>query len=216
MKTFKKEGLCVTTEGYYYSKWNTEQEKYIGQKLSLKDIETHLFTNTFFEENVRLKHLLTPLMESNVFSTIFKRVRWDQFIEEINTLEWKEWIGDDVSKSPTNSDIEYLELYEYLEIDGEDNTIDNLFGMVSFHGIGYQSTEESISYSLSATPITDYMNTPIKLGKITAIMGTEKLFKDLSMNVTLGTIIFSILFDMSFFGLGEKRDNFLKGKQYST
>lgn len=225
MKKFKQEGLYILPEGYFISSWCVDKQKYISKKLKLNEIETHLNTVVYLGKNVRLKHLLAPLLSSKIFSIIYKRDFWDEMVYELNSHPWKEWIGDTLTKKD-GDDIEYLEVYSHIEYSEKENKIYQIPSRLYFHGIAYAYTTkkkaklthskvgDKISFSLSANPIYNYMNTPLRIGKYSLDKTTKEykiahLIKEIKMNISLGTLIYSILWDMSFYGAGESREKFV-------
>lgn len=227
---FEHEGLYITSKGYFYSKWDSEQQLFVGKDLSLADIETHLNSAVYLENNLRLHHIFTPILTSSVFSVVFLRDFWAGFIKEITLNPWKDYPGDVLSLEEIDGDdIQYLEIYDYWEYvehpDGE-KEIYNLPSRFNFHGVSFpliseelaqeyhSRVGEQIHYALSATSITEYMNTPIRIGKLGMTKTIykdsvhEKIFEEATIPISLNTLIHSILWDMSFYGLGEERDNF--------
>lgn len=227
MAKFKHEGLYILPKGYFISSWDSDKQKYVSKKLKLHEIETHLNTVVHLGKNVRLKHLLEPLLDSKIFAVIYKRDFWDDMVYEIANNPWKEWVGDNSITIKDGDDIEYVEVYSYFEYSEKENKIYQIPSRLYFHGVSYPYTTqekahlnytkigETISYSLSASPIYDYMNTPLRIGKFSLNKSTKKytiehLVKETEINLSLGILIHSILWDMSFYGFGEVREKFVK------
>lgn len=225
MDIFKNNGLYILPEGYFFSSWNTDIQKYEGKKLTLAEIETHLHSEVFLNNETRLKHLLEPLLESKIFEVVYKRDFWKEMVNEIKSSPWKVWIGDE-DTTKDGDEVEYVEVYSFFEYSEAENKIQQIPDRLYFHGISYPYiTQEKAdemhskigqvtSYSLSTTSINNYMNTPLRVGKFcldkfTKDYQVEKVIENAEITLSLGILIHSILWDMSFYGSEQSRTQFV-------
>jgi hypothetical protein len=90
--------------------------------------------------------------------------------------------------------LEYLELYHFLELDDE-----TLYGMdrPDFHGI----SRSNVACSLSFIPTYRIAHLPVKLGPVK--MEDEGTYQT---TYTLGKILYGILWELSFYGAPQDRD----------
>lgn len=214
---FKCDGLHITTQGYFYARWDKDAETHVGKPLKLEEIETHLGSMLTLAPDVRLKHVFMPILNSDFFATLFKRNFWGDIREEILTVPWKEWEGDTLPAEALNSSyIEYVEVYETLEYGEQENEMQNIAGRHNFHGISYpvrtvgeeegifQKVGERVPYSISESSMTEYMNHPVCVGRSSFTKhtpkGYETIFERSKFYVTLFGFLDSILYDMSFYG----------------
>lgn len=227
MAKFKHEGLYILPEGYFFSSWNVDKQKYVSKHLKLHEIETHLNSVVHLGKDVRLKHLLEPLLDSKIFAIIYKRDFWEDMVHELTTQPWKEWIGDDPKAIKDGDSIEYVEVYAHLDYHEKGNKIQQTPSRLYFHGVGYpyitkeqaaltyNKIGDSTPYSLSVSSLNDYMNTPLRIGNMSIYKTTKKytvehLVKEANIPLSLGILIHSILWDMSFYGVGTTREAFVE------
>lgn len=228
MLNFTQEGLFITPEGYFMSRWNSELRLYESEQLVLSQIETRLNDTVSLLGDVRLKHIFEPLLGSQIMEAVFRRNGWKTLMHEIMHTHWMDYPGDVKAQEDLDGeDIHYTEVYEVITYEATTNTLEMTSGRYSFHGISYPISTQAVAdkmyskigdiipWSLSAEPLAKYMNYPIRIGKIsiykqTDYMGNEAIIENATGYMTLNTLLHSILWDMSFYGVGETRDNFSK------
>lgn len=218
---FTKEGLNITPNEFFYTRWNSETSSLESTTINGDEIDYYLHLPVTLH-NVRLKHVLMPLLESKILPILYKRNYWNEIVQEILTYPWKDYPLDIENYQPDGEDIEFLEVYEVLDYNTEDNCFYNTLGLISFHAVGfpfknpklaernYSSVGQFLNYSISAQSITEYMNYPLRIGKMSLSKDSIEIIKEAEMTVTLDTLISAITWDMSFYGMGEKRAAFLK------
>lgn len=223
---FENEGVYITPEGYFISKWNPKKRKYESCSIDIPEIMTHLNSSVFLTENVRLKDILTPLINAPMFEIIFHTDWWKDLMLELKTKEWKPWIGDYKLKKDIDGDeIEYLEIYQVFDFSKNSQTF-NYSSLWQFHGIGYpfidsNKAQESFKkvgerqqYALEFLSITELMNIPFKIGSTIILDEDVEINKDNKIistddnYLTLYELIRSIVYEMSFLGVGEEKEDF--------
>jgi len=226
MIDFENEGLYITEEGYFVSKWNSDTRKYNAYSLNHDEIPFHLNNQVFITDKVRLKHIFEPLLDLPIFEIIFHTDWWKEIVKELKSKEWKPWIGDTKLKKDIDGDeIEYVEIYNMIEFSQKEN---NLYSssLWHFHGIGYpfidannaQSSFLKVgdrqSYALEFSSMADFMNTPFKIGTLSLYNEDEndykkrKLVESESNSITLYELIRAVVYEMSFCGVGDSREDF--------
>jgi hypothetical protein len=226
MIDFEHEGLYITEKGYFVSKWNSDTRKYNAYYLKDDEIPFHLNEQVFITENIRLKHIFQPLLELPVFEIIFHSDWWEEIVKELKTKEWKPWIGDTKLKKDIDGDeIEYVEIYNIFKFSQKENRFYSS-SLWNFHGIGYpfidsnnaQSSYLKVgdrqSYALEFSSMADFMNTPFKIGSVTLYNEDEddykkrKLIDSADNSITLYELIRAVVYEMSFCGIGDSREDF--------
>ena len=102
MIDFENEGLYITEEGYFVSKWNSDTRKYNAYSLNHDEIPFHLNNQVFITDKIRLKHIFEPLLDLPIFEIIFHTDWWKEIVKELKSKEWKPWIGDTKLKKDIN------------------------------------------------------------------------------------------------------------------
>lgn len=226
MFDFENEGIYITPEGYFRTEWNSKKRKYESYSLKIDEIVLRLNTQVYLTDDVRLKDLFIPLMDEPIFSIIFHTDWWKDLMLEIKSKEWKPWVGDHALKKDIDgAEIEYVEVYKLIEFSQKDNRM-YTSGLWHFHGIGYpfidpQNAKENYlnvgdtqSYALEFTSMADLMNTPLRIGSIDLFnedaedYKKRKIITNKDNSLTLYELIRSVVYEMSFCGAGEDKEDF--------
>jgi hypothetical protein len=222
---FTKEGIYITPQGYFRSKWNSDQQVYEGLPIDSNDIEKYLPFSVYLTQDVRVKHIFEPIWNSVIFSIIFRSNFWVEMMQELKNLPHPKWIGDTKkSINADGSDIEYLEVYNILNFNSQEKSLHGSTSHWDFHGIGYPIRTEKIAkkyyskigdripFGIEFESLAHYMNFPIKIGKISMndeFQENKEVFSG-DGNLSLFELINAITWEMSFSGVGKQRDMFLK------
>lgn len=226
MIDFEHDGIYISPEGYFRSKWNSKKRKYESYSLKTDEIIISLNTEVFLTDNVRLKDIFVPLMDEPIFEIIFHTDWWKDLMTEIKSKEWKPWIGDQKLKTNIDGDeIEYLEIYKVLEFSKKEQSFYHS-SIWHFHGVGYPFIDatnaqasylkvgDSQNYALEFTSMADLMNTPFRIGNVDLYNEDEedykkrKIVSNSNNSLTLYELIRSVVFEMSFCGVGESLEEF--------
>lgn len=213
---FNQEGLHISKDGYFYTRYSFETESYQSLLLSTKEIEQHLLTPVILHDAL-VKDVFLPIIDSELFTTIFHRIHWNDLMDEIKDNHWPEYNTD----KKTLDDIEFVEIYDATSFDKKKNILANTMGKLHFHGVSFKVEKELLNsqdihkvneyqrqhWSISPQPISDYMNYPIKIGTFSIYdeHSHKAIIKDTNMNINLFSLIEAICFDMSFYGVKEGR-----------
>lgn len=223
--TFTKEGIYITPQGYFRSRWNPNQQLYEGLPIDSNDIEKYLTFSVFLTPDVRVKHIFEPIFNSVIFSIIFRSNFWVEMMQEIKNLPHPKWIGDTKKIIKADgSDIEYLEVYNILNFNSQEKSLDGRTSHWDFHGISYPIRTQKIAkkyyakigdripFGIEFESLANYMNFPIKIGKISMYDESKELKEVFSGdgNLSLFELINAITWEMSFSGVGKERDLFLQ------
>lgn len=214
----KKDGKLIETKWFY----NKEKDEgsYIDSDVTDKGF-FHLEDECTLDSDVTLKDVFLLLnTELDLYDSVVRN--------------WcKELVTEGLSGSPKkDSDIDYLELYYHLEYSRFDK--DDTFSLLGlkrpdFHGIGKVLEEdqdfckkgERIPYSLSFQSTTTLIDLPLKLKHSVEVY--EDDFSKKSVNpaptlikfdhipFTLFDILYGIVWELSFYGPPERRDE--KGQE---
>lgn len=226
MIDFEHEGIYISPEGYFKSEWNSKKRKYESYSLKKEEIILRLNTQVFLTDNIRLKDIFNPLMDEELFGIIFHTDWWSDLMKEIKSKDWKPWIGDHkLKKDIDGEELEYLELYKVVEFSQKENSFYHS-GLWHFHGIGYPFIDaetakasylkvgEHQQYALEFTSMSELMNTPFRIGSISLFNEDETDYKKRKIvsnddnSLTLYELIRSIVYEMSFCGVGDSKDEF--------
>lgn len=207
---FTKDGLNISKDGYFYTRYSMDRENYESCLLELEDIEEHLLSPVTLH-NTLVKDIFLPIIDSKIFSTVFARNHWDDLMDEIKNNPWPDYN----TENRTIDDIEYVEVYDVTTYNKKEKHIDNTMGILSFHGLSFIAENDSSlvkkgnrqQWSISPQPISDYMNYPLVIGKFSLYDDTtnKPIIEDSCMTITLFSLLQAIIFDMSFYGVKEAR-----------
>jgi len=226
MIDFEHEGIYITPEGYFRSQWNSKKRKYEAYSLEISEIVTRLNTEVFLTDNVRLKDIFIPLMDEPLFEIIFLTDWWKDLMLEIKSKEWKPYVGDHkLKKDIDGEELEYLEVYQVVEFSKKEQRFYHS-SLWHFHGIGYpfidannaQSSFKKVGerqqYALEFTSMADLMNTPFRIGSVSLYDEDVEDYKDSKIvtntenSLTLYELIRAVVYEMSFCGAGESKEEF--------
>jgi hypothetical protein len=107
------------------------------------------------------------------------------------------------------TEVEYLEVYWWLEYDKE---YFSGLDFPSFHGIGGSEVwGDDINYSMSWTPVNEMLDLPLRQRTHLSLCDKTESFPGevkeiLGPSYTLGQIMYGIIWDISFYGGPESRD----------
>ena len=225
MTDFDNEGIYITPEGYFLSKWNSKKRTYEATTLDTSEIILRLNTQVFLTDGVRLKHVFTPLMDEELFAIIFHTDWWKELMNEIKSKQWPDWVGDKKLKKDIDGDeLEYLELYKTINFSSEKKSME-YSTMWHFHGIGYpfitqqqaQSSYRQVgerqSYAIEFHSMSELMNLPLRVGTISLYNDDVEDYKKRQVLdfengwLTLYELIHGIVWEMSFCGAGESKED---------
>lgn len=226
MLEFENEGIYITPEGYFLSKWNSKKRTYEATALDSDEIVLRLNTQVHLLDGVRLKHVFTPLMNEELFEIIFHTDWWKELMNEIKSKEWTPWVGDTKLKKDIDGDeLEYLELYKTINFSSEKKSME-YSTMWHFHGIGYpfinaQNAQSSFrqvgerqSYAIEFHSMAELMNIPLRVGSISLYNDDVEDYKKSKVLdfengwLTLYELIHAVVWEMSFCGAGESKEEF--------
>lgn len=226
MIDFEHEGIYITPEGYFRSQWNSKKRKYEAYSLEISEIVTRLNTEVFLTDGVRLKDIFTPLMDEPLFEIIFHTDWWKDLMSEIKSKEWKPYVGDHkLKKDIDGEELEYLEVYKFLEFSKKEQRFYHS-SLWQFHGVGYpfidatnaqasfKKVGERQYYALEFTSMADLMNTPFRIGDVSLYNDDVEDYKERKVvtnednSLTLYELIRAVVYEMSFCGAGESKEEF--------
>ena len=226
MYDFEHEGIYITGQGYFISEWNSKSRKYDVCSMEAQEIPLRLNTSVFLTDDVRLKHVFAPLIEEPIFEIIFHTDWWKDLMKEIKSKEWKAWVGDEKLKKDIDGDeLEYLEVYQHITFSQKDSSFDG-GSRWQFHGIGFpfidqQNAQSSYlnvgdrqQYAIEFHSMADLMNIPLRVGHLSLYNEDIEDYKQQKIltveenYLTLYELIHSIVWEMSFCGAGESKENF--------
>lgn len=141
---------------------------------------------------------------SDVYRTIFRRNYYEEIIKEVNS-------GDGPLE---DKEVEYLEIYKYLDIMEIEDKVHESNLCVSFHGVN-KTTDTNYSLMFSSAKLLK--NLPLYLKSDISIF-EEKYVPDYtfkeqtfpSINYTLFEVLNAVFWELSFAGSAEDRDALLK------
>jgi hypothetical protein len=223
---FKHEGIYITPDGYFKTLWNPKTRKYNANSLSIEEIETELNEVVYLQGDIRLKHIIQPILDGAIFPILFMKDFWKEMMDEAKNKTWKPWIGDSKLKKDIDGDeIEYLEIYDHNQYDSKRKNLESLPSRWSFHGVGFTFKNEDLAkeyyqklggrtnYAIEMLSIADLMNYPLRIGgyslskeKEGSKYDQDDLIVDANCPVSLYTLIHSITWELSFCGVGHERD----------
>jgi len=206
----KKSGILIK-ENY-----NSDTEK-----LETEDVTNtspgHLFDVCELEDGVTLRDVFLLLQKNiDIYNMIIGN--WvDEVVDE--------GLNNKDKENKKDNEVEYLELYWFLDHHKYSNTSEEMYGMLfpNFHGVGYESKEdkedikkgEITSYAVEFTPTYELINCPIRLKEEMAFIETDYSKKDgtpwvernyKKCHFTLGHILYGIIWELSFCGSPKERD----------
>lgn len=226
MIDFEHEGIYITPEGYFRSEWNSKKRKYESYSLKAEEIILRLNTQVFLTDNIRMKDVFNPLKDEIIFEILFHTDWWKDLMIEIKSKEWKPWIGDQKLKKDIDGDeLEYAEVYKIVEFSEKNNSFYHT-GLWHFHGVGYPFIDaqtakasylnvgEKQQYALEFTSMADLMNLPLRIGSVSLFnediedYKKSKIISNEENSLTLYELIHAIVYEMSFCGVGESKEEF--------
>ena len=214
----KKDGKLIKTEWVYDNE--KEEGSYVDSDVTDKGF-FHLQDECTLDSDVTLKDIFLLLnSELDLYDSVLR-------------IWTKELVKEGLSGSPIKeTEIEYLELYYHLEYNRiEENQPFRLDGLKhpDFHGVGKILEEdhdfckkgERIPYSLSFQSTLNLIDLPVKLRHEVEVYEddyTQKTYKPPTPLIkfshvpyTLFNILYGIMWELSFFGAPEARDE--KGQE---
>jgi hypothetical protein len=225
---FTKEGVYITKGGYFKTCWNPTNKSYYATQIRVGEIESELNNIVVLEDGVRLKDIFVPILNSKVMPILFKNDYWTEMVLEAKTKKWKEWIGDvKPLQSVDGDEIDYLEVCQQLTYSKKENKFKGLMSHWDFHGIGfpfkdkslakeyYTNIGERMSFAVEFNSLADLMNFPVKVGQVDVVEEDRENYTNnnvitkASGEITLYTLIHSIVWELSFCGVGVERDELL-------
>ena len=200
------EGLLLTKDSKLietYWKYDEEIKEGSYKKREIENITPHILHEGYcsLEEGVTLK---------NIFEYMNKeKLPWQIFIGN-----WCEEFIEEILKEPTEkSDLHYLELYWSYEISKyQDNEACHFGYRMDFHGIGDTYEHGGNTYSLSFSQVNNLAHLPVKINEDVTLIETNYInYEDKrttfgKQKPTLFQIIYSIIWELSFHGGPQKRD----------
>lgn len=174
----------------YRVDWVYDEEKdeggYVETKLDNHLHVTYLFYPTCELDGVTLRDIFL-LLDKNV---TFYRVVFGNWLDE--------YIEEGLSQGEECEEVEYLELYRIVE-----KWDDGTESYIAFTGVG-----NDMNYGVSASPANEYADKPLRFGRtyICDKSNEEEWQKWPPAPFTLGEILHSIIWELSFYGPPKKRD----------
>lgn len=178
--------------------------------------EKYLFDPCDLDKNVTLKDIFLLIHMNEVIETVIgnwcKEIVNEGFGGDVN-IPLREYKNEYNPKG-----IEYLELSKYINImDGQEESIQTIFD-----GQGWELREDiyeqdwlmykkgsRIGWGLDFTPAYDLINIPVKLNTNLRVYSFKKRKKEVvykNQEFTLGEVIYTIIWELSFHGTPEDRD----------
>ena len=187
-----------------------ETERAVDVLTSSLGIVSYLAFPTVIEEGVTVKRILEFLAENEEATDYV-------FDSSLGGHPFKDFMGELNFESLASTNIVSMEIcHDVDEINSETMT---LFETTRLRGIGADGKKFSVEFS----PISSYMNIPIKLNrnfniKISDEYGSEVQTIQMNKDFTLQSIIHAILFEISYYGTYEMRqstlDEVLKNNEF--
>jgi hypothetical protein len=191
------------------TKWVYDEEKEEGEYVT-KDITDRALTKLFepceLAEDVTLRDVFLLIKRDLKMYTVIINNWVEEFVEEAFTKPDGDFYSDD-------DDVEYLELYWFLEDYNDDPEDKYLVGNIrpDFYGIGTCADwgDEPCPFSLMFTPVNEIIDLPLRLAPSLVIyewLGDKKgEYKN--PQFSLGQILEAIIWELSFCGPPQTRDD---------
>lgn len=231
--SYTKDGLYLQKKGNLVEvKWRYNEAKKQGKYVA-KDVTKEAFAKLFMpitiEKGVVLGDILEIVSNSKTIQAVFSQYFSKELVDEYKKAA--------TSKSDKNrkkqkkwEEIEYLELYQHWLLDSYKNKIEGLSSLC-LHGIGVKLKKdilqdgyvlhkkgERINWSVSFQDPYELANLPLKICEEVKVFENDfrKKYRHKYGNVihrfkfstpTLGQVIKSIFYDLSFYGTGKTRNN---------
>ena len=187
-----------------------ETEKAVDVLNSSLGIVSYLAFPAVIEEGVTVKHILDFLAENEEATDYV-------FDSSLGGHPFKDFMAELSFESIPSTNIKSMEICH--DVDEVNAEMMNLFETTRLRGIGGDGKKFSVEFS----PISSYMNIPIKLNtvfniKISDEDGEVQQTIQLNKDFTLHNIIHAILFEISYYGTYEMRqsilDDILKNNEF--
>lgn len=216
-----QEGLQIRQGGKVIrTRWKYDEESQQGSYVEDDVTEravTLLFDDCTLEDGVILRDIFLLLnTELDIFDTII--TNWCKEIVTEGLTKPKE--------AARETEIEFLELYWRFYKDVDRDTKKTFLGgniFPQFHGMGFVHKEDHIvdgilhskagertGYSIALTPASELMDIPVRFSEDVCIYNednwSEQPQKFDSGQYSLGQILYAVIWELSFYGGPEKRD----------
>ncbi len=216
------EGLVLKSGGCLeYTRWVYDKDE--GEGAYAPHDVTRLAIRYLFEP--------VTLAEDVVLRDVFALLAANPMLFEVYRRDWAEELTREALETPStrespDSDIEYLEVYRDWGRDSDDNTLERP-EFVEFHGVGPVLTEDvleqghllhkagtRVRWSLSFLSPAKLVGLPLRVNALVTVSETgtrsdrygETLDQFVCPRVTLGQLIYGIVWELSFHGPARERD----------
>ena len=210
-----KEVVYLKKDKLFESDFKSEFRAYLQSDVTA-DFKKYLFRDCEISEETTLGDLIAFMEKDLPFWQSIIPFNLELFIEESKK--------ENKNINNKEDEIEFLELYQFLETDilGKKEFHGILFP--SFHGVGFAKKEEPapfrslkkgdrINYSVSMSPVNELVHLPVRLNKETNLILQKRNFKKTQV-IELGEgpysligIIYGIFWEISFHGPPVSRNN---------